>query len=102
MKTTDVTESDYAETVQKTTGILLAHKPACPHCKNIKIVIEKFLKKHEPLDILLLDTKANPEAMKGLEIERVPTLLIIKAGEIKQRKAGLMNPRELAALYKQS
>jgi|SaaInl7_200m_RNA_FD_contig_21_1211214_length_971_multi_8_in_0_out_0_1 thioredoxin 1 len=102
MKTIDVTEADYAERLQKSTGLLLAHKPACPHCKNLKIVVEKFIKKQGPVDVLYLDTMANPQAMKALEIERVPTLLIVKEGEIRQRKAGLMNPRELAALYKQS
>ena len=101
MKTAEVNEGNLATTLKETTGILLAHKPACPHCRNMKVVIEKFVKANGSVDILELDTTASPAAAKSLEIERVPTLLIIKDGEIRQRKTGLMNPRELAELYRQ-
>jgi thioredoxin 1 len=99
MNEKEITNDNYSEEISKITGLLLSYKPACPHCKNMKIVIGKFKKKQGPVDYLQLDTEANPEAMKALEIERVPTLFIIKDGQIREKKAGLMNPRELAAMY---
>ncbi len=102
MKPQEINDIDYAERISRTTGLLLSHKPACPHCKNMKVVVDKFQKKEGPVDYLTLDTEANAEAMAALGIERVPTLFIIKKGEIKIKKPGLMNPRELAVLYKNS
>lgn len=102
MNAQEVTNDNYKEIMGKSTGVLLSHKPACPHCKNLKIVIEKFQKKNGEVDYLLLDTEANAEAMAELEIERVPTLFIIIDGEVKVKKAGLMNPKELIAMYKKA
>lgn len=100
MEPRELTSADFAEKISQATGLLISYKPSCPHCKNMKKVIEKAWKTIGPVDYLALDTEANPDAMKALEIERVPTLLVIKGGKVKARKPGLMNPRELAAFYK--
>jgi len=102
MNATQVDEANYETILRDFNGILLAHKPVCPHCRNMKIVIEKFIRNNGDIDTLELDTEANPVAMSALQIERVPTLLIIENGEIRQRKAGLISLRELSGLYNQA
>lgn len=80
-------------------GLLLCHKKLCPHCKNMEKVIEKFVAQRAGLEVLLLDSEEEPDAMAALGVERVPTILIIKGGKVAGSKTGLMNPRELAALF---
>jgi thioredoxin 1 len=83
-------------------GILLFHKKLCPHCLNMRKVIEKFMTNNASVIDLFIDSEDNPGAMKMMDIERVPTLLIIKEGIVVARKTGLINPRELGDLYQKS
>ena len=97
---TQITDADYRDKIAATqAGVLLCFKKLCPHCKNMQKVLEKFAVTNPDLTFLSLDSEENPVAMKELEAERAPTILVIKGGKVVVKKAGLMNPREMAALY---
>jgi thioredoxin 1 len=83
-------------------GLLLCHKKLCPHCKNMEKVMEKFSAKHPDVSLFLLDSEEEPEALAALGVERVPTVLVLKEGKVAAVKTGLMNPRELTALYEKA
>ena len=87
------------ETAKITQGILLFYKKTCPHCLNMRRVIEKFKAKTSGVIDIFVDCEDNPIAMKMMEVEQVPTLLIIKNGISVASKTGLMNPRELDDMY---
>lgn len=97
----NLTDKDYAEQIASTeSGIILFHKKLCPHCLNMKKVIEKFIAaKGGGVSVLYMDSEENPGGMQALKVERVPTLAIVKGGKVAAAKPGLMNPRELAAFY---
>lgn len=98
---TQLTTETYKEAIAAVeNGILLCHKKLCPHCKNMEKVMEKFGAQNPGVAFFHLDSEEEPDAMKELGAERVPTILIIKGGKVVTVKAGLMNPRELTALYK--
>ena len=97
--TKDTYESAIASTGQ---GLLLCHKKLCPHCKNMEKVIEKFMGQRSGLTLHLVDSEEQPDVMTAIGAERVPTILIIKGGKVVASKTGLMNPRELAALFDKS
>lgn len=98
----EITDENYRLQMEGATGLVLFYKSACPHCKNLKMVIQKFVKKQGPLELFQINSEENQQAMTHFEVERVPTILVVKAGEVKARKAGLMNPREMAAFYRQA
>ena len=102
MNTIDLSDADYAEHIAATEGgIVLFHKKLCPHCLNMKKVIEKFIANgNETLPVMYIDSEENPGAMGDLSVERVPALLIIKNGVVAAKHVGLMNPKRLAAMYK--
>ena len=95
-------EKNYARQIADTRGgIILLHKALCPHCQNMRKVIAKFMAAvGEEVSLMLMDSEENPEALKALNVERVPTIMIVKNGQVAATKTGLMNPRELAALYR--
>ena len=100
---TPVTSQNYQEAIAAVgQGVLLCHKKLCPHCKNMEKVIEKFTGQRPGLTVLTLDSEEEPEALAALGAERVPTIMILKGGKVAASKTGLMNPRELAALFDQS
>lgn len=97
---TQVTKDTYAGAISAAEqGILLCSKKLCPHCANMAKVMEKFSDKHPGVSLFKLDSEEEPEVMAALGAERVPTILIIKGGKVVASKAGLMNPKELTALY---
>ncbi len=95
----EATDADYTEKMADVNGLMLFYKKICPHCKALKKVIDKFSVTHPETTIIQIDSEANPRAMTDLDIGRVPTLLVLKDGEIKVRKTGLINPRQMTALY---
>lgn len=100
---THVTSDSYEKAIADTDqGVLLCHKKLCAHCKNMEKVMEKFNAQRQGLSLFLLDSEEEPAAMAALGAERVPTLVIIKKGKVVAQKTGLMNPRELAALFDKS
>lgn len=97
---TELTLDTYKDALASTEqGILLCSKKLCPHCANMAKVIEKFNTKEPGVKFFKLDSEEQPDAMVALGAERVPTLFVIKGGKIVSTKTGLMNPKELAALY---
>ncbi|MEZ0574902.1 thioredoxin family protein [Halodesulfovibrio aestuarii] len=80
-------------------AILFFHKELCPHCKNMEKVLDKFSAKTPSVEIFSIDGEAYPELLSKLSFERVPTLAFVRNGTVVKVKTGLMNPRELKALY---
>ena len=100
MAVTHLTDSDFLDGIKKIMGgIILFHKKLCPHCLNMQKVLEKLSTKRNDISIIHIDSEENPQAMASLEVERVPTLVIIKNGNAVGKHVGLMNPRQTASLY---
>lgn len=95
----ELTDADYQENLKESSGLLLFYKKICPHCKALKKVIEKFSLAMPTATIMQIDSEENPQAMAEFDISRAPTLLIIRNGEIVSKTPGLMNVRQLSALY---
>lgn len=97
---TPVTNDDYVQKIAEVkNGVLICHKKLCPHCKNMEKVLMKFADGRSGIVFYSLDSEENPEALQDLGVERVPTILVLRDGEVKAKTYGLMNPREFAAVY---
>lgn len=97
---TQLTTADYKQAIEGTEeGILLCSKELCPHCKNMGKVMEKFAAKNPNVKLLTVDSEKEPDVMKAIDAERVPTVIIIKGGKIVAQKTGLMNPKDLGTFY---
>ena len=100
---TPLTDADYAEALRGIdSGVLIFHKKLCPHCKNMEKVLEKCAPRMAGVRFFLMDSEVAVEAMREMGTERIPLIAIIKGGQVKTTKAGLMNPKELMALYEQA
>lgn len=83
-------------------AVLIVFKKLCPHCRNMEKVLEKFTATHAEVLIYGLDIEEYPEAAADLGASRAPTLLVIKNGEIRAVKTGLMNPREFKTFFEKA
>lgn len=80
-------------------AIIFYHKELCPHCKNMEKVLNKFSKKSGLSSIYGVDSNEEPIQMGDYGVERVPSLMFVKNGKVVHVKTGLLNPKELIALY---
>jgi len=91
-----ITEADYKDRLAATqNGVLLFFKKLCPHCK-------KFGAAKPGIALYGIDIEENAAAAAALGAERPPTIFVIKGGEVKASKVGLMNPREMAAFFEKA
>jgi thioredoxin-like negative regulator of GroEL len=80
-------------------GMLLFHKPRCPNCMVMRKVAQKSLAANSEMNIAGIDIEAHPDVQDSYQINRVPTLVVFKAGQETGRKSGVMKPQELTSLY---
>lgn len=94
------TYRDTLNTSQK--AVLIVFKELCPHCRNMEKVLEKFTASNPDVLVYGLDIEKDAEAAAELGASRAPTLLVIKEGQVRAVKAGLMNPREFKTFFEQA
>jgi thioredoxin len=95
----ELTDSDFKEKLVGQDGLVLFYKKICPHCKALKKVLEKFTAVEPDASVMQIDSEENPATMAEMTVSRIPTLLVVKSGEVVERKVGLMNVRDMVALY---
>lgn len=83
-------------------GIIICHKPLCPHCKIMGTVLDKVKAMKPELDLAAVDSLAQEALMKKMAVERVPTLCAVKNGAITARRSGIMNPMETLDWFEQA
>ena len=94
-----ITDVDFKTRLEKATGILLFYKKICPNCKALEKVIGKFLLANARVQYMRIDSEECPGAMKAFDTERVPTIFLLRDGQIVAKKVGLMNLREMTDFY---
>lgn len=80
-------------------GICFVFKMNCPHCVTMRKVLEKVHVLEPDAELCDLDGEGHRSIMDAIGVERVPTMCIVKHGKIVSKRIGLLNPRELRALY---
>ena len=98
----ELTDTDFDEKTGGKSGVLLFYKKLCPFCKALEAVLEKFAKANPEVPLFRTDFEKQPALATRFEVERAPTLFILKDGQPAQKKTGVMNPKELTTLYKQA
>ncbi len=94
-----LTDADFKAKVEHRTGVVLFYKKLWPNCKALEKVIQKFLSANAHVAYMRIDSEECPEAMKAFDTERVPTICVLRDGQIVAKKVGLMNLREMTDFY---
>ena len=89
----------YSEYIKNNDCLIIFFKERCPNCKVLMKVMEKCSAAHPDMLMAEVDSEESGDLLDELDISRVPTILVYKKGAISARRAGVMKPAELAALY---
>ena len=93
--------NSFDDFVKHNEGIIIFHKKLCPHCKIMGTVLDKVAARI-PLALAAVDSEEQTEIMAAAGVQRVPTLAVVKKGEIKSLFTGIMNPKETIAFYQKA
>jgi thioredoxin 1 len=94
-----LTDADFKEKLAQASGVLLFYKKLCPNCKALEKMLDKFFAANPGVEYIRIDSEECPEAMQAFGTERVPTVFVMKAGQVAAKKVGLMNVREMTEFY---
>jgi thioredoxin 1 len=72
----------------------------CQPCKKIAPIILSFIEQNVGLKYTKIDVDDNANMVKEYNILSVPTLIVLKDGEIFSRNSGVVNEEQLASLFK--
>ena len=102
MSTIDVTEDTFQETVTQD-GIVFVDAWAdwCGPCKQFAPTYEKASEKHTDVTFAKLDTEANQQVARGLDIRAIPTLMAFRDGILIYQNAGALPPAAFDDLIEQ-
>ena len=102
MSTVDVTDDTFQDTVTQD-GIVFVDAWAdwCGPCKQFAPTYEKASEEHTDVTFAKLDTEANQQVARGLDIRAIPTLMAFRDGILIYQNAGALPPAALDDLIQQ-
>lgn len=72
----------------------------CGPCKMIAPIIDKVAEELEDVKVCKINVDEEPEIARKYGIMSIPTLVVIKSGEVAKTSVGLMSKAEILELVK--
>jgi len=95
-----VTEASFQDEVLKAALPVLVDFTAtwCPPCKMIAPIVEDLAQEWDgKVKVVKLDADANPGVLMQYGVMGIPTLMLFKSGEVKERMTGFQPKERLVA-----
>ena len=100
MAIAEVTDNDFKEKVLKSKTPVLVDfwAPWCGPCKMAEPVLDELSGEYKgKVDFVKVNVDNNPDLAKKYSVRGIPTLLLLKNGEIETSKIGMLSKAQLTA-----
>ncbi len=95
----NLTANDVDNFVANNDGIIVFHKTLCPMCKVMGKVLLKTQEEDSSINIASIDSEADAPLLEKFGVDRVPSLVVVKGGEVKASHTGTLKPHEVIDFY---
>ncbi len=96
-----VNDRDFNRTVLKEEKLTLVDfwAPWCEPCRAIGPILEELADEYNGrVNIVKVNVDDNPETASKYNVRSIPTLILVKNGQITESQVGLLSKNQLAAL----
>lgn len=88
------------------TEVMLSEKPVladfwapwCTPCRMVGPLVEEIAEEREDIKVVKINIDEEPELANAYKITSIPTLMVIKDGEVVARTSGAMPKAEIKAM----
>ncbi|TYK67366.1 thioredoxin [Colwellia echini] len=89
-KVTEVNSESFAQIIEQTEGKILIqfHAPWCAPCKMLAPVVEQVAHQYNDIKVIKVNADDSPELAAKFGVRGLPTLLLMKAGELVASQVG--------------
>lgn len=94
---TEISIEQFNDEVSQHQGKVLVdfYAPWCGPCKMIAPVVEQIAKEHQDIKVVKINADNAQELMSQFSIRGIPTLLLLKDGELLDRKVGAASVKQV-------
>ena len=91
----EINAEEYAEIIESSNPVVIDfHATWCGPCKVLSPILEELNEEIEGVDFVKLDVDQHPQIAGQNQVMGVPTVVILKDGEVKDRFVGVQ-PKEV-------
>ena len=91
----EINAEEYAEIINSTTPVVIDfHATWCGPCKVLSPILEELNNEIDGVEFVKLDVDQHPQIAGQNQVMGVPTVVILKDGEVKERFVGVQ-PKEV-------
>ena len=91
----EINAEEYAEIINSTNPVVIDfHATWCGPCKVLSPILEELNNEIDGVDFVKLDVDQHPQIAGQNQVMGVPTVVILKDGEVKERFVGVQ-PKEV-------